>query len=204
MKTLGLALALCLPTVSVLAQTTPVTPLELSELQMAVVLSGGHLESHEAGQRVHAEIIGLLHSPVQTVFDTIMDFDHEDEWFPDERNTRIVRVEDGRTYGRGETNMPWPITDREWEVFATTADETLGGVECKVIRYQYVEGTGNLDAMDGHWLLVPYGDNAEWTILRYVIDVDIGVALPRAVVTWGTTSVLPNMVENLDAQAQAR
>ncbi len=202
MHYLGLTLLLMFPALHVSAQTTPVTPLELSALETAVVLSGGHLESHEAGSLVHAEIVGLLRAPVDAVFNTIMDFDHEDEWFPDERDTHVTRREGGRTYGQGETNMPWPITDREWEVFATTSSEVLDGKECRVIRYQYVQGSGNLDQMDGHWLLIPYGDANQWTLLRYVIDVDIGVALPRAIVTWGTTSVLPDMLDNLNEQAQ--
>ena len=199
MRTLLFALVVAGPLISsaALAQES-VTAIVLDDELEAELLDGDHYIDTETGRLNRGEVIGLVRAPMQDVYDIIMDFDNESEWFPDEEESEILRTEGDSIIGRGRTNVPWPIADRHWEVRTTPSTETLNNVECYVIRFEYIEGSGNLDEMHGYWVLRPYGDNNEFTLVKYVLNVDLGIALPRAILNWAGRSMFPGIIDGLN------
>ena len=45
--------------------------------------------------------------------------------------------------------------------------------------------------MFGYWVAYPYGDDDEHTMLKHVLNVDIGSWIPSFLIRWATRNTLP-------------
>ena len=96
--------------------------------------------------------------------------------------------------------MPWPISDRRWEINSERSEQTLDGVESLVTEYVYIEGSGNMDEMHGYWVVQPWPDDPEYTLVKYVVNADLGVALPRSIINWAARRMLPGIIDGLQGR----
>jgi hypothetical protein len=127
----------------------------------------------------------------------ITDTNNQYIWFPDMLESEMLTRTERTGRSRGITNMPWPISNRNYQVDGEYNQYTFDGHECHAIEYQYVPGSGNMDALFGYYLLCPYNGSTERTIMKYVINADVGVWLPAAVISWAQRRMLPGIVEGL-------
>ena len=49
------------------------------------------------------------------------------------------------------THMPWPFSDRRFELWIEDYSSRIGGVDSRINRWQSIHGVGNLDDTHGYW-----------------------------------------------------
>jgi hypothetical protein len=172
------------------AQEAPSQP-SLSAEQIAELEAGEVIVHTQRGAMNRGDVVGLVCAPLDEVWAIIRDFNQNHTWYPDMLESTLVAS--GR--GRGVTDMPWPISNRNWEIEMSQSVEDVGGIESHVGRYQYVQGSGNLEEMYGFWLVRPWPNGC--TLVRYVLNADIGVALPSGIINWAARRMLPGIVTGL-------
>ena len=148
----------------------------------------------QVGRPSHGVIVGIVAVPVEQVLDIVMDCDRSDRWFPDLEDTRVV----GPGRCAGTTDLPWPISDRVWEI-DTFAE---GGADRWEARFAYVEGSGNLGSLHGRYVLERL--DAGRTRVTYEGWVDLGFWAPQPLVAWATARVLPGILAGIEREARSQ
>lgn len=171
------------------------TPTPITSAQLAEVLAGEILVETERGEDINrGQVIGQVDAPIAEVSEIVRDTETHESWFPD--TVESTAVSPGVTTGR--THLPL-LRDRYWRIEGTHATPTYDGIECEVMTYEYDHAyeEGNMDELYGYWLLCPNGGG---TAVKYVINADLGVWLPRAIVNWAQRQLLPGIIEGLNAR----
>ncbi len=142
-------------------------------------------------------VYAVVKTTPDRVFEIIQDFAGTTRWVPDQTEATVLERRGAQLRGRIKTHMPWPFSDRHVEMWVENYQATVGGVSSLVNRWQSIHGSGNLDDTHGYWLVQPHPSHEGWTLLKYVVYADVGVALPRFLIRWGTNSVMRESIYNL-------
>lgn len=194
-----LVLSFVIVPVTASAQSESPTQPSLTSSQEAELESGEIIVRTRRGSRDNGgvnrgESIGLVCAPMDEVVAILEDFPNQTAWMPDLETATVISTTE--RIGEGRTHMPWPIADRRWRVQLNPETRDVNGVESYVATYENVEfDDGNMDALYGYWLIREYND--ECTLVRYVINADIGVALPPAIINWASRRLLPGVITGL-------
>ena len=194
-------LVLAALTLLVSAAEASETILPITSAEVARVAEGERLVSGEPGDVNRGVVIGLVNAPVAEVDAILQDVGNHDQWFPDTNNTVVISSEGASMRFSGETEVP-VLRDRQWTNDGTRSTQTFNGVECVVFTYEMVPGTGNMDELFGYWLLCPH-DASGGTIVKYVINADLGIPLPNALLNWAARRMLPGVIDGLQARYDA-
>lgn len=146
----------------------------------------------EVGRPAYGKMVGIVDVPVQQVFAIVMDCEGTGGWFPDLEDTHLVAAD----RCAGTTDLPWPITDRTWEIDLSASGV---GTETWEAGFAYVPGSGNLAEMQGRYLLEATEDGR--TRVTYEAWIDLGFWIPEPLVSWATKRVLPGVLEGIEDEA---
>jgi uncharacterized protein YndB with AHSA1/START domain len=151
------------------------------------------------GQNNRAEVVCLIEAQPDEVWAVVMDYDRYESWFPDQIEAEVRVSGDPRTL-YGETRVP--VFRNRTYVFEDSAYErTVDGETVYVNTWEYVADSGNMDSSTGFWWVEPYDD--ERTLVRMVVHADLGMALPQAIINWGTRRILPGIAAGIQEQCDA-
>lgn len=184
-----------------LAQEAPraITPSEFE-----AVGGGEVLIDAVRGDINRGQVIGLVNGPIDAISEIVRDADTHEEWFPDTQESAFVSGgDDDETHVlQGRTHLPL-LRDRYWQLNGTHYHATFDGVACEIVTYDYDHSyeEGNMDDLFGYWMLCPYEGK---TVVKYVINADLGVWLPGPVVTWAQRRMLPGIIEGLNREYEER
>jgi hypothetical protein len=159
---------------------------EIAELE-----AGEPIVRTRRGDINRGEVVGLVCEPIEEVWAIVRDFNNLHVWYPDMLDSEVT----GTGRGRGQTDMPWPISNRNWEIEATQSEQVVGGINSYVATFDYIDGSGNLEDMFGYWLVRDWDNGC--TMIRYVLNADLGIALPNSIVSWAAGRMLPGIVTGL-------
>ena len=173
-------------------------PFEATEAQKEKLEPGGVVVEVVQDGGFRTDVIALVDAPADRVWNAIDDYDVQKEWVPDMMdNSKVLRTEGKYKICRTGTDLPWPLANRVYELKVWNRRQSVGGVESYVSSYTYVEDSGNINDMDGYWLLQPYGDDGQKTLVRQYTIVDFGISMPKAFIRSGTNKRLPNIMKAL-------
>lgn len=171
----------------------PITP--ISSADAARAAEGERIVSGEAGDINRGVVIGLVTGPFAEVDAILQDVESHEHWFPDTENTTVISQSGASMRFSGETHVP-VLRDREWVNDGERSTRTFHGVECAVFTYEKVPDTGNMDELFGYWLLCPH-EGTGGTLVKYVINADLGIPLPNALLNWASRRMLPGVIDGL-------
>ena len=172
----------------------PVTPFRAAEIERAA--AGDVIVDGEAGDISRGVVIGMLNAPAEAVVAILADVDNHDQWFPDTNDTTLIERNGDTATFSGETHIPI-LPNRRWTNRGTYSTQNFATGTCHVFDYEYVEGSGNMDVLFGYWLVCPYAADPSKTMLKYVINADIGVPLPNSLLNWASRRMLPGVITGL-------
>jgi hypothetical protein len=173
-------------------------PFEPTEVQRKKLESGGVVVEVERDDGFRTDVVALVDAPADKVWGAIDDYDVQKEWVPDMMEmSKVVRTEGKYKICRSGTDLPWPLANRVYDLKVWNRQEAVGGVDSYVSSYSYVEGSGNINAMDGYWLVQSWGDDGQKTLVRQYTIVDLGISMPKAFIKSGTNKRLPNIMKAL-------
>lgn len=191
-----LLLAVALPAA---AQESPSAP-RLTDSRVERLEAGEVVTDVETeGRNNRAEMVCLIDAQPSEVWDVVMDYDRYESWFPDQLEAE-VRVSGNPRRIYGETRVP-VFRNRTYVFEDTQSERTVDGETVYINTWEYVEDSGNMDSSTGFWWVEPYDDNR--TLIRMVVHADLGMALPQAIINWGTRRMLPGIAEGIQEQCDS-
>ena len=188
---LGTVLALAAPGFAQEA-IVPISPGEY-----AAVAAGEVVVEADPGAVHRGEVIGFIAAPPADVTSAIRAGGNHPEWILAPEDSGVEHT--GTTHGR--TRIP-VLRDRFWRINETHQVARFGDIECDIVTYEYdhTYEEGNMQVLDGYWLICPLNGG---TALKYVVNVDIGAVVPRAVISWAQNRMLPTIIDIVAEQVGA-
>ena len=178
------------------AQERP-TGFTLSAEDMAELEAGETIVATRTGEVNRGEVVGLIDAGIRPLMEIVTDTNNQHVWFPDMLESEQISREGDRGRSRGVTNMPWPISNRNYMVDGRYTQYTFDGAECHAIEYQYVPDSGNMEQLFGYYLMCPYQGSDSRTLVKYVINADLGVWLPSSIIAWAQGRLMPGVISGL-------
>ena len=173
-------------------------PFEATDAQTKRLESGEIVVDVRRDGGILTDVVALVDAPPEKVWGAIDDYEVQKEWVPDMmENSKVLRTEGKYKICRSGTDLPWPLANRVYNLKVWNRREMVGGVESYVSSYTFVEGSGNINEMDGYWLLQPWDDDGQKTLVRQYTIVDFGISIPKAFIKSGTNKRLPNVMKAL-------
>lgn len=176
------------------ASETP-EPIRLSSAEKNKLHTGEvHVELQE-GDINRGIVVGIIQAPVDDVIPLISRCWEYDDWRESLTDTALERRESEEVViCSGTAVVPFPARNRDGHFRVYNRHETIGGVDSFVSNFDYIEDSGSLEDMFGYWILHSYGPNDEHTLIKHVLNVDIGGFLPGFLVRWATRRILPDTI----------
>ncbi len=194
------AVALLLISSSAVASETPEMA-DLSDEQIAQIERGEIIIDVEQGESINrGVIVGIVQDPLRDVVPLVAQCWEYAAYRDVVENTRLedrVEDEEGVIVCSGTAKTPFPASDRHGHFRVHNRTEHLNGQRAFVSNFDYVKDSGNLEDMFGYWVLTPYGPNDEHTLLKHVLNVDIGGWIPSFLIRWATRRTLPGTVTSM-------
>lgn len=197
LRPLILAAMLSLPAAIAAAQTTPVMPTISDSLRSE--LESGDIDVNVTvdGQTINGRVTAIIDADPASVWEVVSDFVGQERWVPDFQNARVVSGSGARFVAYAETDLPWPLTTRTWQVSLHNRETTVGGQECFVSSWTYVEGSGNMVDQTGFWIVTQYQDDPSRTLVHYRFRADAGISAPDFIERNTTRNLLPDIIAGL-------
>jgi hypothetical protein len=196
MRTVALIIVGLVVAVPALAYPPPSIP-SLSTDQVTRLNNGEILVDMSNGDPPVGNAIGVVDAPPQRVLDVIADFPGQHQWLPDLEEATVVGQDGDRQLCHGVTDTPWPMNDREWTIRVWNGQMEVDGMQAWVSAWDYVPDSGNLRDTQGYWLMIPWGDDGQKTLVRHYLVLDLGTHLPDFLLNWATETMLPTRISAL-------
>jgi hypothetical protein len=179
------------------SQFTPEIP-ALSQEQVDELNRGEIIVELQERQVPIGDALGVIDAPPERVMELLSVIDNHDEIFPDTMVSEVVGRDGEYILQHGMTDTvahDGPrVTVRVWQ-----GPMEIDGVPVLVHTWDYVPGSGNLADTHGYYLLIPWGESGDQTLLRYHLSADLGTWIPAFLLEWSTENMLPNQIEALRA-----
>ncbi|MCB9506542.1 MAG: hypothetical protein H6697_02615 [Myxococcales bacterium] len=179
-------------------------PARISATAMANVAAGTpYVAVTQEGNDNRAELVAVIDAPPAEVWAVIMAYEVYESWFPDQREASVVSSSGRSRVLSGTTAVPI-LRDRTYQLNEQSRTSTNdAGQTVYIDTWDYIAGSGNLESSTGFWYVYPYDDAATRTVVRMVVQADLGIWLPSAILNWGTRRMLPGIAEGIQARCDA-
>lgn len=167
-------------------------PLEAPKLTDAEVkkLDAGEMVLRDKkptdGKGVAAISMGVIDARTSEVWPVVRDCQHFSKFMPRTKKSEVLD-ENGEKLCSVELQMPWPIINLlAVSRSALTEQGNRYRREWSLVRGTYHRNTGS-------WVLVPWGDDGNKTLVVYTLDSDPAVIIPDGILRAAQTGSLPDV-----------
>lgn len=175
-----------------------VTPFALNESQRRQIQTDQVLVQVTAGRINRGEAVGVVRAPIEEVWPIVEDCGKYDDWRDVIKDTAVLRRESASTViCKGTTILPFPAQNRHGHFRVKNVRTKIGGADAYLSTFHYLKGSGNVEEMYGYWLLQSWGAAGEHTIVKHVMNVDMGGFVPDFLVRWASNSIMPSMITGI-------
>jgi hypothetical protein len=178
-------------------------PIHLSDEQQREVLSGKTVvQLMPLGTERLTEVVAvaLMDSAPERLFELLTDVEKFVEFMPHVKISRAERQSDGTIINHQELSLPFPITDRQYDVRITNGVKGVGAQRVWESAWTHVPGSGNISETRGAWVLTEGGPGR--TLLLYHVFTDPGGLIPRWAYNLAVTQSLPDLLANVARRAR--
>ncbi len=197
LRPLILAVMLLLPAAIAAAQNSPVMPNISDSVRLELESGEINVDVTVNGQTINGGVTAIIDAEPAAVWAVVSDFVGQERWVPNFQNARVVSGAGNRFVAYAETDLPWPLTTRTWQVSLHNRQTNVGGQQCYVSSWTYIEGSGNMVDQTGFWIVAPYQDDPSRTFVHYRFRADAGIRAPDFIERSTTRSLLPDIINGL-------
>ena len=167
----------------------------LTEANIRKLEAGGQIVNvtSEGGNR--GEVVGVVNAPTAQVWRLLMNYDDFIRWFPDQKESKTVSRQGNVSVLQGVVDLPWPFTNRSFQIRDTNVTETIGGETHYHNGWTYVPKSGNIVDTTGFFYVSPFRGDPNRSLVRIVIKADFGIPVPDFVLAWGSRRMFPRIIE---------
>jgi len=154
--------------------------------------------------------VGPIYAPIAAVLGVLNDTEHRLEWMKEAAAQILVQQVDSSTvifYSR--TKAPWPASDRDAVLRATTTFDTQKNVvriEIESVEHPAwppQKGVVRMPALRGHWYFWPE-KGGEYTKAEYQVHANPGGSLPDWIINMVSKSIPHSTIVHLREQVKKR
>lgn len=180
------------------AQEAPSLP-DISQSQWDELHDGElYVNVERKGNLNRGVVVGIIQADINEVTPWIARCWEYGDWRDNIKDTYLEEQHDAnRVVCGGTAKVPFPVRNRHGHFDVHNRTETVEGTRAYVSTFDYVEDSGNVEDMFGFWIAYPYGPDNEHTMLKHVLNIDIGSWVPNALIRWATGRVLPNTINGI-------
>lgn len=143
-------------------------------------------------------IVGIVQHDISEVTPLIARCWEYGDWRKALKDTTFIeKHDDNNVVCGGTAKVPFPFSDRDGHFEVYNRTETVEGTRSFVSTFDYIDGTGNLEEMHGYWVAYRYGEDDEHTLVKHVLNVDIGSWIPSRLIRWATGRTLPGTITGM-------
>lgn len=142
------------------------------------------------GQGVAASMMALVHAPVDALIPVVHDCEHFDEFLPRTKKSEERSRRGNHRVCYVEIDMPFPLSNL-WSLSDVYGERKENGV---FIR-RWTTKEGSFEKNLGFWILIPWGDNRQSTLLIYQVETQPKTVIPNFLISHGQTSSLPKLMK---------
>lgn len=177
------------------AQETPSLP-NLSDAQWEKIHSGEvYVDVNKSDSINRGVVVGIVQEEISEVTPLIARCWEYGNWRDNLTDTGFEGQTDrNNIVCSGTAKVPFPLRNRDGHFDVHNRTEDIEGTRSFVSSFDYIEGSGNMEDMFGYWVAFPYGADDEHTLIKHVLNVDIGGWVPGPVMRWATGRTLPNTI----------
>ena len=153
------------------------------------------------GDLIRMDVAAVVDAPLDAVWDVVWDFGSSSQWVPDMLESTVIERGSDWFVADAVTGLPFPLRDRVYRLRVQRASvpEPL-----RASHWENVPGHGNINVMRGFWILEPWNDDPNRTLVRQVTLADFNIAIPDGLVTRGARRELPATIRALRRRVAAR
>ena len=153
---------------------------------------------------------GTIYAPIAVLLGVLNDTEHRTEWMKEAAAQVLIQQVDPKTvlfYGR--TKAPWPVSDRDAVMKATTTFDTAAKqVRIEIVGVEHPswppqKGVVRMPFLRGHWHFSPE-NNGKSTRAEYQVHADPGGSLPDWLINLVSKSIPYNTIVGLRQQVKRR
>jgi ribosome-associated toxin RatA of RatAB toxin-antitoxin module len=139
-----------------------------------------------AGRHRSVQAAILLDAPAERIWEVMVDCDGAPEFVPGLRECRVVEQGDG-----------WEVLQHRVRISSLLPQVTyrFRATYRRPERIDFVRVSGDLDAMEGSWTLLPVDEGR--TVVRYSVYLDPGFLAPQWLVRQALRHDLPELLRTL-------
>ncbi len=177
-----------------------VTLPQLSTAQQALLAAGKPAVSTKRAKINRGELYAVINAEPGKVWQHIYNYNDVKTWYPDMLESKLISRNGNDAELAGKIDMPLVFEDRHFKLEGNyTATPTMvEGKAAYVGQFNYVKGSGNMKDMYGYWLVMENPNKKGTTLLKYVVNVDLGVWIPDFVLRWAQSRMFPGIVKGLE------
>lgn len=132
----------------------------------------------------------VLDTSYEQLWNTLSNIKEYDQYMPKMRKVKILKSDEKHTLYHAEINMPWPISNVEYDC------EVIPDKQNNRIDFHMVEGTGKgVKAFYGHWEFKPVSEDK--VDATYVLVFDSGKPYPKWAENLGLKSTLGQVMKSV-------
>ncbi len=154
--------------------------------------------------------VGTIYAPIAAVLGVLNDTEHRLEWMKEAAAQILVQqVDDSTVIFYSRTKAPWPVSDRDAVLRATTTFDTQKNVvriEIDAIEHPAwppQKGVVRMPALRGHWYFWPE-KGGEYTKAEYQVHANPGGSLPDWIINMVSKSIPHSTIVHLREQVKKR
>jgi hypothetical protein len=146
------------------------------------------------------ELYAVIHAEPSKVWQHIYDYNEVKTWYPDMLESKLLSRKGDDAELSGKIDMPLVIDDRYYKLTAnyTTSPTKVEDKLAYVGQFSYIKGSGNLKDMHGYWLVMENPSKKGTTLLKYVVNADLGIWLPDFVLRWAQSRMFPGIIKGIE------
>jgi hypothetical protein len=190
-----LALLLVVPSGLHASETPEYTP--IPSRKVADLLNGDVIKDVQRGTPNRGYVIALIQAPPEELYEIVCDYPRIPHWSRPLRRASIISESGNERVIEGETELPWPISNRNWRIRSVSSTTTIQGQTAHINSWTYIPGSGNIADTFGYWLIMRWPDDTRYSYVKYVINADPDIAIPDSVLNLVTRRTLPQLISNL-------
>lgn len=148
------------------------------------------LETIPDSKQKQGTIQEVFNGTLDEVWATVMDIEHYNEFMPKNKKTSIIESDKNRVRYRALVNMPWPISDVEYDCDVFPMRDLLR------IEFNMIQGSAKgVKNFYGHWEFKPISENQ--IEATYVLMFESGKHYPQWAENMGLKSTLGHVMKNV-------
>lgn len=166
------------------------------------------LRQSEDSKLLRGWAFARIGAPADLVFDVVTDHNRFSAFMPyvlasEERDQdAATRQGDNSVVLFQRLDLPFPLSNREYEIELRRTETVVDGARCRQEAWTYVPHSGNVDANEGRWEVLPVDENN--SLVAYAAFVDPGGHVAPWMSNWATKRALPKVIAAVRHEATRR